>query len=240
MLRPALIALLALALAMPASAVGATRVRPKARSLVTSCDRTTQAAVFEGRMDAVPGAVRMQMRFRLEVSTPEVPDWTRVAVPGFSAWLTSVPDRSRYVYDKRVEALLAPAAYRVLLRFRWLDAQGAVVRTESARSRPCRQPDPRADLRPVDLTADADGRYDVALRNIGHGDAPASTVSLRFPDGSTLSAAVPPMAAGGREDVFVSGPPCPPGYTVAIGADSADVVDESDENNVVALPCPSA
>jgi CARDB len=237
MLRSALIALLALAVL--ASAADA-RPRPKQRVLVSTCDRVGQAAVFEGRMDAIPGAVRMQMRFRLEVSTPDVPEWTRVQVPGFSTGLTSNPRRTRFVYAKRVEALPAPAAYRVQVRFRWLDADGAVLRTASVRSRSCRQPDRRADLKPVGLTVAADLRYDVAVRNAGRGDAVASTVTLRFPDGTTVSAAVPPMTAAGREDVFVTGPPCLPGESIAVTADSGDAVDESDEDNLVIFPCPSA
>jgi CARDB len=238
MFRSALIALLALAVLAPGAADASPR--PKQRVLVTTCDRLGQAAVFEGRMDAIPGAVRMQLRFRLEVSTPDVPEWTRVAVPGFSSVLTSNPNRTRFVYAKRVEALLAPAAYRVQVRFRWLDANGGVLRTTYLRSRPCRLPDPRADLKPVGLTLGADARYDVAVRNAGRGAAAASTVTLVFPGGTTVSAPVPPMAAGVREDVFVNGPACAPGQSVAVTADSGDAVDESDEDNLVMLPCPPA
>jgi hypothetical protein len=239
MSRAVLIAAVVLAVLAPAAGAHA---RPKARAIVASCDRTEQAAVFVGRIDAVPGAVRMQMRFRLEISTPDEPAWSRVAVPGFSSWVTSDPNRSRYVYEKRVEALLAPAAYRVQLRFRWLDTRGAVVRSATARSRTCRQPDPRPDLRVPELTAATDGggpRFDLVVRNLGRGAADASTVALRFPDGTTLRASVPPMVAAGREDVFLSGPRCPPGETVEVTADADDVVDEADEDNVAELPCPA-
>jgi hypothetical protein len=65
-------------------------------------------------------------------------------------------------------------------------------------------------------------------------------VTLRFPDGTEVSAAVPPMAAGGREDVFVNGPACARGDEVAVTADSGDAVEESDEDNLVMLACPPA
>jgi subtilase family serine protease len=127
----------------------------------------------------------------------------------------------------------------VQVRFRWLDADGAVVRTALLRSRSCRQPDRRADLEPVALTVGADARYDVTVRNAGRGAAPASTVTLRFPDGTLVSAPVPPMAASGREDVFVSGPACWPGQSIAVTADSGDAVDESDEDNLAIFACPA-
>jgi hypothetical protein len=199
-----------------------------------------QAAVFEGRMDTVPKAVKLQMRFRLQIATPDEPGWSRLAVPGFSAWVTSEPGRTRYVYAKRVEQLLAPASYRVQVRFRWLDAGGATLRTARATSPACRQPDPRADLKVVGLGLVAPGRYDVTLRNAGRGDAPASTLLLQLPDGTTSSAAVPPMARGEREEVFLDGSLCVPGQSITVIADADDAVDERDEANAFSLPCPSA
>jgi hypothetical protein len=225
-----------------AGLVPAATASAKPRAVVSACDRTHRTAAFEGRMDTVQGASRMQMRFRLQVSTPDEPAWSRVLVPGFSAWVTSDPGRTRYVYTKRVEALLAPAAYRVILKFRWLDADGAVLRTANATSRSCRQPDPRADLRVVslDLAPGPDQRYDITLRNAGRSDAASSVVRLALPDGTVLSAGVPPIAPGGRENVFVSGPACRPGAPVTVTADALDAVDERNEANAVSLPCPSA
>jgi hypothetical protein len=149
------------------------------------------------------------------------------------------------VYSKRVESLLAPAAYRVQMRFRWLDAAGAVLRTVRVTSKPCRQPDRRADLRVVGLTAaPGDGaasrRYAVALRNTGRGDAVASAVTLELPDGTTLRGAVPPIDPGGREVVFLTGPACAGGDVLTVTADADDTVDETDEaGNAVTLACPS-
>jgi hypothetical protein len=229
----------------PAGAGAAAVPKTAPHGTVTLCDRVHQSAVFEGRMDTMPHADRMQMRFRLQVWTAAAPAWTRLAVPGFSAWVTSEPARTRYVYSKRVEALLAPAAYRVITRFRWLDAHGATLRTARTISKPCRQPDPRPDLRVTGLgpapAADGSGRrYDVTVRNTGRGDAAASTLQLVLADGSTLSGDVPPIAPGGLEDVFLSGPACRPGDTLTAIADAADAVDERDEANAVSLPCPSA
>jgi CARDB len=234
------IALLIPILATLVAAPAAHAARP--RVAVTTCDRTHRAAVFEGRMNALPRSQRMQMRFRLQISTPDEPDWTRLNVPGFSSWVTSETARTRYVYAKRVEALAAPAGYRVQVKFRWLDANGDTVRVARVTSRACRQPDPRADLRVVDLrlAPAARNRYDVTLRNSGHTDAPASTVDLALPDGTTLSGDVPPMAPGDREDVFLSGPACSPGDVLTATADATDVIDERDEANTFGFACPAA
>jgi hypothetical protein len=214
------------------------------RATVTSCDRTHRTAVFEGRMDTVKRAVRMQMRFRLQVATPDEPDWSGLSVPGFSSWVSSDPGKTRYVYTKRVEALFAPASYRVSTRFRWLDAQGETIRTTRVLSKPCRQPDPRADLRVVGVSlapADASGdRYDITVRNAGRTDAAASIVQVRLPDGTAVTADVPPISRGDRDDVFVSGPACRPGSMLTVTADAGDAVDERDEDNAFSLPCPSA
>ena len=45
-----------------------------------------------------------------------------------------------------MQNLSAPAAYRTVVRFRWLDADGAVLARSRATSRVCRQPDLRPDL----------------------------------------------------------------------------------------------
>lgn len=235
--------LLGLAVA-PAAHAGAMQARSP-RAVVAGCDKAHQSAAFEGRMDAIADADRMQMRFVLQVSTPEKPRWSRLNVPGFSAWVTSEEGRTRYVYTKRVESLLAPATYRVKMRFRWLDADGAVLKSARAISRSCRQPDRRPDLRVIDLSARRMGpgsrRYDVVVRNSGRKDAPASVVELELADGTVLLGQVPPIAPGDLEDVFLSGPACAPGDELTAIADADDEVDERDEDgNAVTFRCPSA
>src|SRR4051795_5321773 len=118
--------------------------RPPQAALV-SCDKVHHVAVFEGRMDNRSGSARMQMRFVLQDHGPGE-HWARVAVPGFSAWQSSASGRSRYVYTKTVDGLVGPASYRVVVHFRWLAADGTVMRRATVVSAACRQPDPRPDL----------------------------------------------------------------------------------------------
>jgi hypothetical protein len=233
----ALALLTALALAPAAQAKGA-------RAVLVSCDRTGHAAAFDGRMDARAGAPTMQMRFRLQVSQPGDAAWRSVTVPGFGAWTTSGAGRPGYVFTRRVEHLLAPASYRVQVRFRWRDAAGAVVATAAAVSKPCRQPDSRPDLavtrieiRPA--AAAGQRRYAVTVRNSGRSAAPASSVSLELGGGPPLVTSLGALAPGASAVVGFGAPACEAGTAVVATADAADTVDEHDEDDdVLTLTCP--
>ena len=104
------------------------------------CTPQDRAATFEARVNARSGSERMQLRFTLQVREGALDAWRRVAAGGFDEWLTSAADVGRYSYTKMVRNLSAPAAYRMVVRFRWLDADGAVLRRAWDTSAPCRQP----------------------------------------------------------------------------------------------------
>lgn len=144
--RPLLTVLLALvalgALTTPEASAQAGRGGAEAR--LTECETGETArervAVFEGRMRAFRGVERLEMRFTLQVATPEQPSWSAVRATGFDVWTSALPDVTRYVYTRRVEALVGPARYRTVVRFRWLDADGRLVARAERRSAVCRQP----------------------------------------------------------------------------------------------------
>ncbi len=194
-------------------------------------------------MRTVPGATRMQMRFRLQVRTPERDRWTAIAAPGFGGWVTSAAGTSRYVYTKRVENMVGPGAYRVQIRFRWLDPTGAIVASSRSYSRRCRQPDPRANLVVevigVEPGADASRRsYVVLLRNTGRSDADPSALTLRVGLAPLPAAPVAALAAGEYTLVTFDGPACAAGGGLVAAADADEVVDErSERDNRFKAPC---
>jgi CARDB protein len=239
-------ALICLALLAPASAASA---KPPAKALLVACERgtdiTERAGVFEGEMRTVPGAARMQMRFKLQVRTPERDRWTAVAAPGFGGWLTSATGTSRYVYTRRVENLVAPAAYRVQIRFRWLDADGDTIQRARSSSRRCRQPDPRPNLVVREIGVEPGSTavrrsYVVLVRNSGRTEAGASSLGLSV-DGRALPATpVPALAPGEYTLVTVDGPACAAGAPLLAAADQGEAVDERDEDdNRFSRACPS-
>jgi hypothetical protein len=218
--------------------------RPQAA--LVDCDKAAHEAVFDGRMDARPGTARMQMRFLLQDREPGE-RFTRLAIPRFSAWHSSATGRSRYVYTKTVVGLVGPASYRVVVRFRWLAADGTVLHRASAVSAACRQPDPRADLSVTALEVrpavrPQRRRYAITVVNSGRSAAPPSRVALDLGDGNAaLAGAVGALAPGAEQTILVSGRACEPGTLLTAAADATDVVDEHDEDDdTLALSCPAA
>ena len=236
-------------LAALAPAAGAAERAP-ARAVLAACERATDeadgAGVFEGQMRAAAGSARLQMRFTLQARTPARPRWTTVQAPGFGAWATSAAGTARYVYTKRVEGLLAPGAYRVRVRFRWLDAGGVAILRASAFSAACRQPDTRPDLvvRSIALAAGARPgrqRYVVKVRNTGRTTAGASSLELTVGGEMVPAASVAALDAGESALVELEGPACAAGEPLTAEADAAQAVDERNEaDNVFSRPCPGA
>jgi hypothetical protein len=238
-------ALLALALAAPAGAAAATG---SARLLAceSALDPGDRHVAFEGRMRTVRRASRLQMRFTLQSRAKRQGRWRAVPAPGFGRWLTSDPGVGRYVYTKRVVALLAPATYRTIVRFRWLGPDGRRVAADRATSPSCRQADLRPDLRPLGIEAqpgaDAEhARYLVPVENRGRTAAGPFDVVVSV-EGSTLTPArAPELEAGESALVEVEGPPCAEGAILTVDVDPTGAVDERAEaDNRLSLPCPGA
>src|SRR4051812_19046271 len=149
-MRTFLLSVAALLVAAPGAAAapaGAVRVL----ECTSAVDPTERVVTFEGRMRPTARSASMQMRFTLQARTADGARWRRLDAEGFDAWLSSQPGVRRYSYAKTVRNLVAPAAYRTTVRFRWLDASGAVLARSSAVSPTCAQEDLRADLVPRSL-----------------------------------------------------------------------------------------
>jgi CARDB len=225
------IAVLAL-LALPATAEAAS---VRLVECVPALAPTDRSATFEARVHPVRGSVRMQVRFTLQRRRGGIRRWERV--PAAEEWHTSFPDVRRYTYSRTVRNLTAPASYRTVVRFRWLDVEGEVIRRGRAASRACRQPDMRPDLA-VTAIAPVAGGYDVALRNRGRSAAGPFDVTLATAAEALGPATVDGLAAGEQSTVFVAGPLCSPGEPLTAVADAGGVVDErSEDDNALVVPC---
>lgn len=239
-----LTALIFLAL-VPASAEA--KARPSAAARLTACATSLaepgRHLVAEGSMRSVSGAARMQMRFNLEVRTPTRPAWTALSAPGFDVWNTADPAARRYTYVKRVEALAAPASYRMVVRFRWLAAAGRTVAVQRRTTRVCEQPDLRPDLvaRKLQITpahGPAKRRYVVTVGNVGSSAAGPFAVTLSVNGALLPNQAVGGLAARGRAKLTFVGPGCAPGSILVVRVDAEGRVQERDEAaNQLAVPC---
>jgi hypothetical protein len=239
-------ALLLCALLLPAAPATAGTTKPpvepgkaaaavKLAECVPALEAQDRSATFEARMRALSGSERMQLRFTLQVSEGVLPGWRRVAAPGLDQWLGSAPGVSRYSYSKTVLNLSAPAEYRTVVRFRWLDSAGETLKRARVTSRACRQPDMRPDLTPTRIERAAGGGYAVTLHNEGRTDA--GPFALVLSTGESLD--LPGLEAGEERVVTLPGAPlCAPGEPLAATADATDAVDERDEaDNSLATAC---
>jgi hypothetical protein len=230
--------LLTCALALASFPAAADAASVKLRECVPALAPDQRSATFEARMRHEPDSHRMQVRFTLQVSEGALPGWRHVAAAGLDEWLTSGADVGRYVYSKTVRNLSAPASYRAVVRFRWLDEHGRVLARSRATSRACQQPDMRPDLA-VTAIAAADGRYAVTLHNRGRGAAGPFSVAFTAGRHVLEPVTLDGLAAGERRVVELTGPDCAPGDVLTAKADSDDAVEERDESdNVSAAWCP--
>jgi hypothetical protein len=236
-MRRALLIAALVAAALPAAAAAAPA--PASVKLV-ECSIVQHSAAFYARMQQVPGAARMAMRFTLleETSPDEV---TRVKVPGLRRWHFSKPDVKAFGYRQGVRNLPENATHRVRVDFRWYDSSGDEVARAKRRSPRCRQfvelPNLVARITAI-LPTQVAGvvRYEAIVRNSGKADASAVKVRLTV-DGTVVdTVTLASLAAGEQRSVAVHGPQCQ--QVVRLEADPEKAIAESsDDDNVFELSC---
>jgi hypothetical protein len=132
----------ALMAALPGA--GTTTPAPTLSANVEQCvTATTQAGrsvTFTGQMETLPGAHRMAMEIVVQEHEPGEPGFHTLAAAGPATWQRSEVGLKIYKYVRQVTDLPAPAAFRALVQYRWLDERDHVLRTTSRRTPICRQP----------------------------------------------------------------------------------------------------
>jgi hypothetical protein len=217
---------------------------PPLAAAVETCNASALPAQrvvsFVGSMPALAGAAVMQMRFDLERRMRGEPRWRSLrGVPGFGTWERSEPGRAGFVFHKRVDSLPVPASYRVVVGFRWQDADGRLVRRTERQTAACAQPDMRPNLVPGALTGVFDVRpglavYTLVVRNVGRSAAPP--FGVRVGGGSAEVAGLAPQQ---ERTVLVIAPICLAGTTTLTAVDVDGRVDEASEGeNAAARRCP--
>jgi hypothetical protein len=107
---------------------------------VTALTEGERSATFAGEMTAIPGTARMEMRVDVEERIPGEPLYRVVSAPGLGVWRASDTGVKQYTHIQQVTDLAAPAFYRGLVRFRWLNAKGRLIKAEEVRTPRCEQP----------------------------------------------------------------------------------------------------
>jgi hypothetical protein len=234
-------ALLAAALATAALPAAAGAAPLPASVKVTACSVETHEAVFSARMQQVPGASRMAMRFKLlEETGPHA--IRRVKVPGLRRWRYSKPGVKTFSYRQGFRNLPENASHRVVVSFRWLAADGTLVQRTRRRSARCRQfvrlPNLVAKIQAVIPTMPGVVRYQALVTNRGR--ASASSVPVRLTvDGKVVdTVTIASLAPGEQHSVVIRGPECH--QVVRLEADpEKSIAESSDLDNAHELSCPA-
>jgi hypothetical protein len=234
-------ALLTAALVTAALPVAATAAAPLPASVkLVSCSVETHQAAFYARMQEVPGAKRMAMRFTLleETGGDAV---KRVKIPGLRRWHWSKPGVRRFGYRQGFRNLPENASHRVRVEFRWYADDGEEVARARRRSARCRQfialPNLVARITAVDVGQVAGVvRYEALVRNTGK--AAATNVPVRLTvDGNVVdTVTVASLAPGEQHTVAIRGPKCHRLVRLEADPDQA-IAESSDADNAHELTC---
>ena len=234
-------ALLTAALAAAAFSAAATAAAPLPAGVkLVSCSIDEHQAAFYARMQELPGASRMAMRFTLLERTGSGAV-TRVKIPGLRRWHWSKPGVRRFGYRQGFRNLPENASHRVRVDFRWYAADGSEVARARRRSARCRQfvalPNLVARITGVDAGQVAGVvRYEALVTNTGR--AAATDVPVRLTvDGNVVdTVTVASLAPGEQRTVAIRGPRCHRLVSLEADPDQA-IAESSDADNAHELTC---
>jgi hypothetical protein len=197
-------------------------------------------AAFYGRMQQVPGASRMAMRFTLlEETGGDTP--SPVKGPGLRRWHRSKPGVETFAYRQGFRNLPENASHRVRVDFRWYASDGTEVARARRRSARCRQfvalPNLQTKLNGVTPTkVHGVVRYEGVVMNTGRAAATAVPVSLTVDGNAVDTVTIASLAPGERRSLAVRGPECR--RLVRLEADpEKSIAENSDADNASELTC---
>ena len=227
----------AAAIGLPAAAVAAST--PASVKLVR-CSVEDHQATFYARMQLVPGASRMALRFALLEETGGKRA-ERVNVPGLRRWRYSKPGVKTFAYRQGFRNLPENASHRVRVDYRWYAEDGAEVARATRRSARCRQfvelPNLFARLT-AELPTNVNGvvRYQAVVGNTGKAAATAVPIRLTVDGDIVDTVRLASLEPGEQRVIVIRGPDC--SRLVTLEADPEKAITESSEtDNAHELSC---
>ena len=246
----------ALAVAAPPASASRLRSAPPRDALgAIACHQTIDPlgrdVSVQATMRPVARAQTLQIKFSLDLTAPGHPA-TAVVAGGLGQWLTpsnptlgqrpgDVWKLSKTVYN------LGGGSYQFAVAFRWLGANGKVLKTATLQSSSCAIKELRPDLavrsvkvKPISGAPTRD-RYLAVVVN--QGASASGPFSLLFDPGvagaSSQTKPVTSLAPGQSTVVRIIGPVCAAATPPTVVADPTAAVDESDRsNNALTVSCP--
>jgi hypothetical protein len=206
----------------------------------------------QATMRPVAGTQTLQIKFSLSLTGPGEPA-TAVVASGLGQWLTpSDPTLGQRTADiwklSKPVYNLGGGSYQFSVAFRWLGANGKVLKTAALQSSSCAIKELRPDLavRSVKVRsisgAPARNRYVAVVVN--QGLSASGPFSLLFdpgiPGASSQTKPISSLTAGQSTTVQFTGPACDAASPPTVVADPTSAVDESDRsNNALTVTCPA-
>lgn len=241
-------------LALPSSAAAApsvARVLKKnvVQGALAGCKTGSLArtAVFRGSMPAGrDSGGRMEMRFDLFARLGRDGAWLPVDVDGFSEWDTSDAGVSGFIIKKRVNGLLGGYSYRAVVRFRWRNAAGRLVRSARKVTASCSQPDTSPDLVIGEPSIVPGPSADVVVyraivKNTGPGSSNPFDVVLAVNGVAQPAQRLGPLGSKQTAQVSFHAPRCEAGTIVRFTVDAkAEITELSETNNALERRCAPA
>jgi hypothetical protein len=227
-------------LAAPAAADARKPASVHLTSCTTGPKPSERKATFKAWMHAVPGTVRMAVRFKL-VARAAGRSAERVEGPAeLSKWHRSRLDVTRYVYSQTIKRLEQGTSYKVVVRYRWYDASGQVIERAKRTSDECTQSGDLPNLIVAGVSYDpaeiGTWHYGVTVKNKGKSVAEDFVVTL-IVDGAVVDErTVDSLDAGDSTTVELNGPPCV--HLRAIVDSENDVAEKREDDNTFSSTCP--
>lgn len=212
--RLVIFAVLCLAAALPGQAQAAGLKLPSSKLLEcrsSDAGAETRSATFQGRMRSIPGTDRMLMRFTLMERFGDE-KLHSVTVPKLRAWYSAKPGIRDFRYKQTVTGLQGGGEYRVSVDFRWLDADGNLLRKSRRLSGACRQQGELANLEVSSLSIlpgpEGTAVYVVPVTNDGKVAARDVAVELFVDGAATNTGHIAAVEPGETREVRFTGPAC--------------------------------
>jgi hypothetical protein len=233
-------ALLTAALAAAALPAVASAAPASASVKLVKCSVEEHEAAFYARMQQIPGASRMALRFTLLEDTGADRS-TRVKVPGLSRWRSSRPGVKAFGFRQGFRQLPENATHRVRVDYRWYAEDGSELARATRRSARCRQFEELPDLfariaRELPTKVAGVVRYEVVVGNSGKAGASAVPVRLTV-DGTVVDTVMlASLAPGEQRTIVIRGPECTRLVRLEVDPERA-IAESSDVDNVHELTC---
>jgi archaellum component FlaF (FlaF/FlaG flagellin family) len=182
----------------------------------------------------------MAVRFELVSQTPGRSAQRVEGPAALNVWHRSHLDVTRYAYSQTVKRLEQGTSYRMVVRYRWYDANGEVIKHAKRTSDECVQRGDLPNLFIAGVTYDpADigtWHYHVTVKNKGKSVAENFVVTL-IVDGAVVDErTLEALAAGDSTDVVLNGPPCV--HLRAIADSEYTVTETRETDNSFSSTCP--